>query len=210
MSVNKQLLRSGARIQEFNTVRKHLSQVKGGQLARRASPAQLLALVLSDVPGDLLDAIASGPTAPDSTTFVQAKQTLQHCGLWMKVPSSVQSHIEDGLCGNVPETPKPGDPLFEQVKNVIVGSGTVAASAAQAEARTPLATTPSFSQPTLEGEAREVGANLASLAREVVRYGRPVKAPALIVAAGETTVTVRGTGEGGPKSGTCPVGGVGD
>ncbi len=196
MSVNKQLLRSGARIQEFNTVRKHLSQVKGGQLARRASPAQLLALVLSDVPGDLLDAIASGPTAPDSTTFVQAKQTLQHCGLWMKVPSSVQSHIEDGLCGNVPETPKPGDPLFEQVKNVIVGSGTVAASAVQAEAER-LGYHALLLTTTLEGEAREIGTNLASLAREVVRYGRPVKPPALIVAAGETTVTVRGTGKGG-------------
>ena len=194
--VNELLLSSGATIQEINTVRKHLSQVKGGQLARRAFPAQLLALVLSDVPGDPLDAIASGPTAPDPTTFVQAKQILQHYGLWMKIPSPVRFHIEDGLCGNVPETPKPGDPLFEQVSNVIVGSGTVAASAAQAEGerlgyRTLLLTT------SLEGEAREVGTNLASLAREVVHYGRPVQTPALILAAGETTVTVRGTGKGG-------------
>ncbi len=196
MRTNEQLLRSGAKIQEFNTVRKHLSQVKGGQLARRAFPAQVLAFVLSDVPGDPLDAIASGPTTPDPTTFEEAKQILRHYGLWMKVPSPVRSHIEDGLCGSVPETPKPGDPLFQRVQNVTVGSGTLAADAAQAEGkrlgyRTLLLTT------TLEGEAREVGTNLASLAREVVRYGQPVQPPALIVSAGETTVTVRGTGKGG-------------
>ena len=196
MRTNQLLLRSGAKIQEFNTVRKHLSQVKGGQLARRASPAQVLSLVLSDVPGDPLDAIASGPTTPDRSTYEEARQILRHYGLWAKVPSPVQSHIEDGLCGNVPETPKPGDPLFQRVLNVIVGSGTLAAKAAQAEGKrlsyhTLLLTT------SLEGEAREVGTNLASLAREVARYGQPIQTPALIIAAGETTVTVRGSGKGG-------------
>ena len=193
---NELLLRSGANIQELNTVRKHLSQVKGGQLAQRAFPAQVLALVLSDVPGDHLEAIASGPTALDPTTFTNARQLLQRYGLWEEVPPSVRARIEAGACGNASETPKPGDQSFLKVQNVIVGSGSVAAAAAQAEGKrlgyhTLILTT------TLEGEAREVGRVLATLAREEISFGRPIKPPALILAAGETTVTVRGNGKGG-------------
>lgn len=193
---NELLLRSGANIQELNTVRKHLSQVKGGQLAQRAFPAQVLALVLSDVPGDHLEAIASGPTALDPTTFTDARQLLQRYGLWEEVPPSVRARIEAGACGNASETPKPGDQSFLKVQNVIVGSGSVAAAAAQAEGKrlgyhTLILTT------TLEGEAREVGRVLATLAREEISFGRPIKPPALILAAGETTVTVRGNGKGG-------------
>ncbi|MCK4599877.1 DUF4147 domain-containing protein, partial [Candidatus Bipolaricaulota bacterium] len=176
--------------------RKHLSQVKGGQLAQRAFPAQVLALVLSDVPGDHLEAIASGPTALDPTTFTDARQLLQRYGLWEEVPPSVRARIEAGACGNASETPKPGDQSFLKVQNVIVGSGSVAAAAAQAEGKrlgyhTLILTT------TLEGEAREVGRVLATLAREEISFGRPIKPPALILAAGETTVTVRGNGKGG-------------
>jgi len=193
---NELLLRSGAKIQELNIVRKHLSQVKGGQLAQRAFPAQVLALVLSDVPGDHLEAIASGPTALDPTTFTNARQLLQRYGLWEEVPPSVRARIEAGACGNASETPKPGDQSFLKVQNVIVGSGSVAAAAAQAEGKrlgyhTLILTT------TLEGEAREVGRVLATLAREEISFGRPIKPPALILAAGETTVTVRGNGKGG-------------
>jgi len=193
---NELLLRSGAKIQELNIVRKHLSQVKGGQLAQRAFPAQVLALVLSDVPGDHLEAIASGPTALDPTTFNDARQILQCYGLWGEVPPSVRARIEAGVCGDVLETPKPGDQSFLKVQNVIVGSGSVAAAAAQAEGKrlgyhTLILTT------TLEGEAREVGRVLATLAREEISFGRPIKPPALILAAGETTVTVRGNGKGG-------------
>ena len=193
---NELLLRSGAKIQELNIVRKHLSQVKGGQLAQRAFPAQVLALVLSDVPGDHLEAIASGPTALDPTTFTNARQLLQRYGLWEEVPPSVRARIEAGACGDASETPKPGDQSFLKVQNVIVGSGSVAAAAAQAEGkrlgyRTLILTT------TLEGEAREVGRVLATLAREEISFGRPIKPPALIIAAGETTVTVQGNGKGG-------------
>lgn len=193
---NELLLRSGAKIQELNTVRKHLSQVKGGQLAQRAFPAQVLALVLSDVPGDHLETIASGPTALDPTTFTDARQILKRYGLWEEVPPSVRARIEAGACGDIPETPKPGDQSFLKVQNAVVGSGSVAAAAAQAEGkrlgyRTLILTT------TLEGEAREVGRVLATLAREEISFGRPIKPPALILAAGETTVTVRGNGKGG-------------
>jgi len=193
---NELLLRSGAKIQEVNTVRKHLSQVKGGQLAQRAFPAQVLALVLSDVPGDHLDAIASGPTALDPTTFNDARQILQCYGLWGEVPPSVRARIEAGACGDAAETPKPGDQSFLKVQNVVVGSGSVAATAAQAEGKrlgyhTLILTT------TLEGEAREVGKILAALAREEVNSSRPIPLPALIIAAGETTVMVKGSGKGG-------------
>jgi len=193
---NELLLRSGAKIQELNAVRKHLSQVKGGQLAQRAFPAQVLALILSDVPGDPPDAIASGPTVVDPTTFQDAERILRAYRLWEEVPPSVRARIEAGACGDISETPKPGDQSFLKVQNVIVGSGSVAAAAAQAEGkrlgyRTLILTT------TLEGEAREVGRVLATLAREEISFGRPIKPPALIIAAGETTVTVQGNGKGG-------------
>ncbi len=196
MVTTQLLLKSGATIRELNTVRKHLSQVKGGQLARLAAPAQVFSLILSDVPGDPLDVIASGPTVPDPTTFQEAVEVLRRRGLWGAVPDMVRQRLEAGVKGLVPETPKPGDPLFQRVKNVVVGSGTTAALAAcrrgeELGYRTLLLTT------TLEGEAREVGRVFASLARELAASGRPLPPPALIVAAGETTVTVRGEGKGG-------------
>ena len=193
---NELLLRSGAKIQEINTVRKHLSQVKGGQLARHAFPAQVLALVLSDVPGDPLHAIASGPTVGDPTTFHQAEQILRQYHVWSDLPNSVRERIETGVRGESSETPKPGDDVLQRVTITIIGSGSVAAEAALVEAKrlgyhTLLLTT------TLEGEAREVGKILASLAREEASRNRPLPHPALITATGETTVTVRGDGRGG-------------
>ena len=196
MRTNKLLLESGAKIQEMNAVRKHLSCVKGGQLTRLAHPAQVISLILSDVPGDPLDSIASGPTAPDPTTFQDAARILRRYGIWEQVPEGVRARIEAGLRGEIPETPKPGDPVFGRVRNVIVGSGRVAAEAAL-EAGTRLGFHPLILTTTLEGEAREVGKFFSALARELVRFGRPVAPPALLIAAGETTVTVRGKGKGG-------------
>ena len=195
-ATNELLLRSGAKIQEINTVRKHLSQVKGGQLTRHAFPAQVLTLVLSDVPGDPLNAIASGPTVGDPTTFDQVKRILHRYGLWEEIPNSVRERIEAGVRRTIEETPKPGDAVLQRVTTTIIGSGSDAVEAALAEGErlgyhTLVLTT------TLEGEAREVGKMLAAVAREEASNGRPVPLPALILAAGETTVTVQGTGKGG-------------
>ena len=196
IETNQLLLLSGARIQEINTVRKHLSQLKGGQLATRAFPAQVISIILSDVPGDPVDMIASGPTVPDPTTFSDAVAILNRYRLWERVPAAVRACLSAGVNGEVPDTPKPGDPAFARVNYVIAGSGTIAAEAAQQEGErlgynTLILTT------TLEGEAREVGKVFAAMARELAARDRPVPAPALVLAAGETTVTVHGSGKGG-------------
>ncbi|MDR5709302.1 MAG: glycerate kinase [Armatimonadota bacterium] len=190
------LLRNGATIGELNTVRKHLSAIKGGWLARAAYPATVVALVLSDVLGDRLDVIASGPLVPDSTTYRDALEILERYGLLEEVPEAVRRHLERGLAGEIPETPKPGDPAFERVHAVIVGNIARAAEAASSQAQvlgyhTLLLTT------CMEGEAREIGRVVATLAIEERRAARPLPLPACLVLGGETTVTVRGRGKGG-------------
>jgi glycerate 2-kinase len=190
------LLRSGATINQINTIRKHLSQVKGGGLARIASPARVIALLLSDVVGNPLDVIASGPTVPDTTTFGDAWEVLEQFGLTDRVPQPIAARLQAGMSGMVAETPKEGDEVFGGVQNVVVASNELAAEAALARAQeagfnTLLLTT------FMEGEAREAGKLFAAVGREVVSYGRPVPRPACIVAGGETTVTVRGGGKGG-------------
>jgi hydroxypyruvate reductase len=195
-SVNELLLKCGATIKEVNTVRKHLSQLKGGKLARRAFPARVITFILSDVVGNPLDVIASGPTVGDPTTFNDALEILQRYQLWNKIPTPVRERVEAGISGKIEETPKPDDVIFEQVTNMIIGSGVVAAEAALKEAER-LGYHSSLLTSTLEGEAREVGKVLASVAREEACHGRPLPLPALLLAAGETTVTVNGTGKGG-------------
>jgi hydroxypyruvate reductase len=195
-AVTEGLLRAGATIGELNSVRKHLDLLKGGRLAREAMPAPVLALVISDVVGDPLDVIASGPVSPDPTTFEEAITVLKRFDLWSTSPAPVRDHLERGLRGLEPESPRPGDPCFESVEVSIVGSNRLASDAAIEEARqrgyqTTLLTT------TLTGEAREVGRVLGAVASEVRRSGRPLSAPACLVAAGETTVTVTGSGKGG-------------
>ena len=190
------LLRSGATIQEVNAVRKHLSRLKGGQLAKAAAPAHLAVLVLSDVIGDPLDAIASGPAAPDPTTFADALGVIRRYAIETAIPSSALDHLRRGAAGKIPETPKPGDPVFGRVRTVIIGNSAHSARAAAAVAahdgfRTLLLTT------SLDGEAREAGRLFASLARGVQDAGLPFVSPACLLAGGETTVTVRGNGKGG-------------
>jgi len=187
--VTRLLLASGATIGELNAVRKHLSFFKGGQLARAAWPAAVLTLALSDVIGDPLDVIASGPTAPDPTTFADALEVLARRGLTGRVPASVARRLESGGAGEIQETPKPGDPLFERVRNVVIGNNALVTDAAVATAgrlgyRTDLATR------ELQGEARDV-------ARDFVAHARRLEPPACLIAGGETTVTVRGQGKGG-------------
>jgi hydroxypyruvate reductase len=190
------LLASGANIHEINAVRKHISRIKGGQLARLASPATVISLLLSDVIGDDLDVIGSGPTAPDASTFATARSVLDKYQVWARVPVSVRERIEGGLRGEIPETPKPGDPVFEKVNNAVVGSNDLAVRAAAAEARKKGFHTLVLST-LIEGETREIARMHAAIAREIRRSGRPARPSACIITGGETTVTIRGNGLGG-------------
>ena len=190
------LLRSGADITEINTVRKHLSRIKGGQLARAAAPARLVTVVVSDIVGSPLDAIASGPTVPDGTTFADALAVLDKYGLTARVPAAVLATLRRGAAGALPETPKPGDPAFDRTFTTIIADGAAAARAAAAEAER-LGFHALLLSTYIEGEAREVGRALAGIAREIAGTGHPVPRPACIVCGGETTVTVTGPGRGG-------------
>jgi hydroxypyruvate reductase len=190
------LLACGATIHDFNCVRKHLSRIKGGQLARLAAPAAVESLLLSDVVGDDLDVIGSGPTAPDASTFADALAILEKFALVDRVPASVRQRLESGACGEVPETPKPGDPLFRGVRNVLVGNNRLALDAAARRARA-LGFRTLVLASEIQGETREIARMHAAIAREIVSAARPVRAPACIVTGGETTVTLRGDGLGG-------------
>src|ERR1035441_5691427 len=182
------LLACGATIHEFNCVRKHLSRIKGGQLARLAAPAAVEALLLSDVIGDDLDVIGSGPTAPDGSTFADAFAILEKFALVERVPASVRGRIERGVRGELPETPKAGDPLFRRVRNVLVGNNRLALDAAARRAREMGFRTLVLSS-EIQGETREVARMHAAIARELVHSGQPIKPPACIITGGETTVT---------------------
>lgn len=189
------LLRSGATIQEINTVRKHLSAVKGGQLIA-ATRATVASVILSDVIGDDIGSIGSGPTAPDPTTFRDARAILDRFHLWTRLPTRVRTYLTKGLRKQVPETPKPGAPVFKRVQNQIVGNNraavaAVAAAAESAGLHTLVLTT------SLAGEARDAAKFLVALAREARVSGQPVRPPACLVAGGELTVTIRGQGRGG-------------
>jgi len=195
-AVTSLLLRSGAPIGELNAVRKHLSRLAGGQLARLAAPAAVVTLILSDVIGDPLDVIASGPTAPDPTTYAEAWRVLERYDLLPRVPPAVREHLAAGRVGAVPETPKPADPCFARVTNLVIGSNRVAALAA-AQAAQEAGYRPLLLSTFVEGEAREVAKVAAALMRSVRTYGEPLPPPACLLWGGETTVTVRGNGKGG-------------
>ena len=186
------LLNCGADIHEINCIRKHISLVKGGQLARLAYPATVLTLILSDVIGDDLDVIGSGPAVPDRTTFLDARAILDKYAIWASVPAAIRERLSSGA----PETPKPGDAIFAKVQNLIVASNRLAVDAAMREARALGFNTMALST-FIEGEAREVARVHAAIAKEIRAARRPLKPPACVISGGETTVTMRGTGLGG-------------
>ncbi|MDH4138212.1 MAG: glycerate kinase, partial [Anaerolineae bacterium] len=190
------LLRCGATINEINAVRKHISRIKGGQLARLIHPAQVVSLILSDVVGNPLDVIASGPTVPDTTTFAQAYGVLEKYDLLDKVPASIVEHLAAGVAGKMAETPKEGETVFATVYNLIVGSNEIAAWAALSRARE-LGFNTQLLSTYVEGEAREVAKVLAAIAKEMAQSGWPIPRPACLVVGGETTVTIAGEGKGG-------------
>ena len=200
--VNKKLLLCGAAIQEINAVRKHLDQVKGGGLARFISPARLITFILSDVVGDPLDAIASGPTVADPSTFADAIEILKKYKLIDEVSRSVMEHLENGSNGLIPETVKPGDECLKNTNTFIVGNLAIAARAGKEMAEKSglnveiLAT-------TIQGEAQEVGEHLAADLVKLVKGDHHLKKPACLIAGGETTVTVRGGGKGGRNQETA-------
>ena len=188
------LLRCGASIGEINTLRKHCTRLFGGQLAQLAAPAQLAALVVSDVVGSPLDVIASGPTAADPTTYADAWQLIERYDLAEQLPQALRAYFQRGLTGGLPETAKPDLTLWERVHNTVIASNAVAAEAALVAARD-RGFQATILTSYLEGEAREVGRMAAAIAREQVLRGDGL--PRLMIAGGETTVTLRGHGMGG-------------
>ncbi len=194
--LTNRLLKSGAGIGEINAVRKHLSCIKGGWLAKKAYPATILNLIISDVVGDSLESIASGPTVPDSTTFADADRILKQYDLWKTAPLSIRRLICDGEKGVVAETPKPDDVCFRNVHSIILGNCRTAAIAAVEFLKSKGLNTLLLTS-SLEGEAKIVGKILSSIAMEVSSTDNPLSKPAAIVLSGETVVTVRGKGCGG-------------
>lgn len=200
-TLTRSLLTCGAGIDEINAVRKHISSVKGGQMARAAMPATVVNLMLSDVVGDRMDIIASGPFVPDRSTFRDAWDILTKYGL-RDVSKTILCHITEGMEGRIPETPKGGDPAFGRVHNLILGSNILALEAAQEKAG-------SFGYNSLilssmiEGEAREVARVHVGILKEILRTGRPIPLPACLISGGETTVTIRGNGLGGRNQEFC-------
>jgi len=195
-AVTRLLLACGASIHELNTVRKHLSSFKGGLFARSLFPAEGLALVLSDVIDDDLDVIASGPTVPDRSTWADTAAIFQRYNLEEAIPESIASRIRDGLAGKIPETPKPGDPAFESLNTMLIGTNYHAIIEAEKKAQE-LGYRTLVLGTQLSGEAREIARVFSGAAKDILRHGLPLSPPACIIAGGETTVTVRGRGRGG-------------
>lgn len=194
--VTKTLLEVGASIHEINAVRKHLSLVKGGRLARLAFPSTLISLILSDVIGDDLDSIASGPTVPDKSTFGDCLHILDKYHIRDRVPQAVVEVIEKGARGEIEESPKSGDPVFERTQNVIIGGSIQAVEAAEKKAQN-LGYNSLILSTFIEGETRDVAKVHAAVVKEILSSGNPVGRPACVISGGETTVTIHGKGLGG-------------
>ena len=190
------LLRCGATIQEINAIRKHISGVKGGRLARLAYPATMISLILSDVIGDDLDSIASGPTVPDPSTFADCMEIVRKYGIFKDLPEPVRTLLDLGVQGGVAETPKPGDPVFARTQNAIIGNNLLAVSTAEDRARE-LGYHPLVLSSRIEGETRDVAMVHSAIAKEIRKSGRPLASPACVISGGETTVTIKGSGVGG-------------
>lgn len=192
----KTLLDCGATIHEVNAIRKHISLIKGGRLAEIASPATIVTMMLSDVVGDNLDVIASGPTVPDSSTFQDCLQIIQKYALSGRLPPAVMAHIRAGASGEKEDTPKAGSPVFDNASNIIIGSNTDAMRAAEKTAMDLGYHTLVLSS-MIQGETRQVACVHTAIAREIRKTGMPICPPACVLSGGETTVTIKGSGKGG-------------
>ena len=192
----KILLSCGATIHEINTIRKHISKIKGGKLAQAVYPATLVTLVLSDVVGDDIDVIASGPTVPDSSSFYDCKTILLKYNIINKIPKNILNHIESGISGEIDETPKPLNPIFDRTYNLIIGSNIESLMAAKGKAKS-LGYNVLLLSSMIEGETRIIAQVHGAIAREIIKTGNPLTLPACILSGGETTVTLTGKGLGG-------------
>lgn len=190
------LLKCGATIEETNAVRKHLSSIKGGGLAKLAYPARTATLIISDVVGDRLDTIASGPTVPDRTTFRDCWEVINKYHLEDKLPPAIAKHLKDGLNKKLSDTPKENDPAFKKVRNFIVANNLKALKAAGEKARE-LGYNTLILSSCIQGEAREVAKVYAGIAKDIKNNRTPLSPPCVIIGGGETTVTVKGSGKGG-------------
>lgn len=195
-AVTRELLACGADIREINAVRRHLSAVKGGRLAEILAPATVVSLILSDVVGDELASIASGPTVPDPTTWSDALGIVRRFGIEERIPRAARDLLSDGAAGRLPDTPKPGDRIFRSVTNIVLGSNRRAARAAAARARE-LGYRTLYLGSRITGEAREIARAYLGMALDCAADGAPRNRPACLIAGGETTVTLRGSGKGG-------------
>ena len=196
VNLTNELLKSGATIQEINTIRKHIDRIKGGGLARIVFSSRLVTLIMSDVLGDQISMIASGPTASDETTYVDAWQIIKKYKMENKIPESISNHLDQGMRGILPETVKPGDNVISSATNIIVGRlkkaiDTAVVTANHLGYRTAVLST------NLVGEAKEVGKVFGSILANLVETNEFIQKPACIIAGGETTVTIQGNGKGG-------------
>ncbi len=196
LACTRLLLKCGATIQEMNAIRKHLSSVKGGTLARRLPAVPVISLILSDVVGDELDCIASGPMVADTTTFGDCAEILRKLQIEALVPDAVKKRMEAGVSGKIPETPKPGDRSFRKKIHILVGSNAQACSAAARMARRLGYHTQVLSS-RLEGDTCEAAGFHLGIVREIAAQDRPLHRPACLISGGETTVRVTGSGSGG-------------
>lgn len=194
--VTRLLLAAGASIEEINAVRKHLSLLKGGGMARLAAPARLHVLILSDVIGDRLDTIASGPAAADPTTFGYCLDIAARYGILDELPSTVRDRLERGVRGEAPETAKAGEPFLDAARNTLIGNNRMSVDAARRAAER-MGYHALVLSTVIEGEAREIGTFFGAMASEIHHSGNPIPIPACVIGGGETTVTLRGSGKGG-------------
>lgn len=194
--VARLLMNAGATIVELNTVRKHLSAIKGGWLAKRSHAGRIQGLIISDVVGDRLDSIASGPISPDLTTFSDAIAVLKKHSLWESIPDTARGILSKGVKGELPETPKAEDPCFQKVSYHFLGNNRIACNSAKKYLRSRGMRTKILST-SITGEARYLGSFIGSLAREIVKFNEPFRRPCAFILGGETTVKVTGSGVGG-------------
>lgn len=195
-NLNQLLLSSGAAIEEINAIRKHLSLIKGGQLAKRIAPARTISLILSDVIGDPLESIASGPTAPDPTTFAQAIDIIAKYGLVDRIPVKIMDYLKNGLNNEIPETPDDQDAVFTLVRNYVIGNNALALNKLKQEAESNGYETVLLTD-RVQGEAKEIAKLLAGIIKSGMQSSFPVTSPGCVLLGGEPTVTLSGSGKGG-------------